>query len=195
MGRARTFEEEEALTAAMGVFWRQGYRATSVKDLEAATGLKPGSLYHAFGSKRDLFVRVLDRYIEGVIRTRVARYLEDEDGEPLERLREFITSAYAYVSPAKPSQACLLVNTAVELGTEDPEVHAQVIRGFRLVERGMERQIGRAQQAGELPAALDVKQAARQLAVTFQGILVTSRIQIRRSALDALTDQALGRLG
>ena len=63
MGRARAFDESDVLQGAMGVFWERGFRNTSVKDLERATGLNPGSLYHAYGSKHGLFVAVLDHYI------------------------------------------------------------------------------------------------------------------------------------
>lgn len=194
MGRARAFEEREALDAAMLVFWHQGYRATSMKDLEDATELKPGSLYHAFGNKRALFLRVIDHYIERVITARVHHYLEC-DGPPLEELREFITSAFAHVSKATPSPACLLLNTAVELGMEDVEVHSRVATGMRLVERGMQRQIQRAQALGQIAECVDPKAAARGLAVAFQGILVASRMTSRRASLMELTDQAMHQLG
>ncbi len=193
MGRTRAYDEEQALSAAMQLFWRQGYRATSIKDLEQATGLKPGSLYHAFGNKRALFLRVLDHYLALVIETRVVRYLEP-DGPPLASLRDFITSAYAHVGPGSPSMACLLINTAVELGTEDAEIHARVARGMKRVERGMARQLKRAQCAGEIASETDVPAAARHLAITFQGILVASRMTDRRAPLNALTDHAFAQL-
>lgn len=178
----------------MLVFWHQGYRATSVKDLEDATRLKPGSLYHAFGNKRALFLRVIDHYVDRVITARVRNYLES-DGPPLEELREFITSAFAHVSKGSPSPACLLLNTAVELGMEDPEVYSRVATGMRLVERGLERQIARARERREVAECVDPRAAARGLAVAFQGILVASRMTSRRTALLELTDQAMDQLG
>ena len=48
MGRTATFDRADAVRAARGVFWNQGYEATSIPDLEQATGLKRSSLYHAF---------------------------------------------------------------------------------------------------------------------------------------------------
>lgn len=193
MGRMRAFDEAEALDAATLVFWRQGFRSTSMKDLEDATQLNPGSLYHAFGNKRALFLRVIDHYIERIITARVQRYLED-DGPPRERLRRFITSAFDHLAKESPSSACLLLNTAVEMGMDDPEVHQRVLRGMRLVEHGMRRQIARAQAQGEVSAELDVKVAARGLAVAFQGILVASRVTNQRARLLELTDLALHQL-
>ena len=64
MGRKRTFNVEQALDAALSVFWRKGYEGTSYADLVAATGLERPSLYSAFGNKEALFLRALTRYTE-----------------------------------------------------------------------------------------------------------------------------------
>ncbi|MGO4430809.1 TetR/AcrR family transcriptional regulator, partial [Streptomyces sp. MCAF7] len=61
-GRPREFDIDDALSAAVAVFWAKGYEGTTMADLSAATGLKAGSIYAAFGSKADLFKRVLDHY-------------------------------------------------------------------------------------------------------------------------------------
>ncbi|KQQ87936.1 TetR/AcrR family transcriptional regulator [Massilia sp. Leaf139] len=59
MARPRNFSEDEVLVQAAAIFARLGYDATSIDDLLAATGLQRGSLYKAFGSKRNLFEKVL----------------------------------------------------------------------------------------------------------------------------------------
>ena len=63
MARPREFDESEVLDAAIAAFWRGGYAATSISDLQAATGLSRGSLYKAFGYKHGLFLAALDRYL------------------------------------------------------------------------------------------------------------------------------------
>lgn len=50
-----------AIDSAAAVFRRHGYSATSVEDIVQATGVHRGSLYATFGSKRELFLRVLER--------------------------------------------------------------------------------------------------------------------------------------
>jgi TetR/AcrR family transcriptional repressor of nem operon len=62
MARQREFNKEEVLEQAMMVFWVQGYEATSVRDLQAATGISSSSMYEAFGDKRRLFLATLARY-------------------------------------------------------------------------------------------------------------------------------------
>ena len=46
------------------IFWDKGYHATSISDLEEATGLNKRSLYNAFGDKEAIFDQVLSVYIE-----------------------------------------------------------------------------------------------------------------------------------
>lgn len=64
MGRPREFDEERVLTQARTLFAAQGYNGTSIDELVKSTGLLRGSLYKAFGSKRNIFALVL----EGAIR-------------------------------------------------------------------------------------------------------------------------------
>ncbi|WP_434054710.1 MAG: TetR/AcrR family transcriptional regulator [Roseibium sp.] len=62
MGRPRTFDSREALTAAMNVFWAKGYDGASLKDLTSAMGISGPSMYAAFGDKRELFLKTIDLY-------------------------------------------------------------------------------------------------------------------------------------
>lgn len=61
MARPRAFDEEVVIARAAKTFGRLGYNACSIDDLVEATALQRGSLYKAFGSKRGLFEKVLDR--------------------------------------------------------------------------------------------------------------------------------------
>jgi TetR/AcrR family transcriptional repressor of nem operon len=65
MARPRSFDEQDVIAKAADVFGRLGYAACSVDDLVAATSLQRGSLYKAFGSKRNLFEKVLQRAFAG----------------------------------------------------------------------------------------------------------------------------------
>ncbi len=59
MARPREFDEAQVLALARALFASQGYNGTSIDDLVRNTGLLRGSLYKAFGSKRNLFELVL----------------------------------------------------------------------------------------------------------------------------------------
>lgn len=63
MVRPRQFDPDTVAEALLDVFWSRGYARTSIGDLTAATGLLPGSLYAAYGSKEDMFRAATERYV------------------------------------------------------------------------------------------------------------------------------------
>jgi AcrR family transcriptional regulator len=62
VGRPREFDVEEALGAALKVFWRKGYDGASLSELTEAMGITRPSLYCAFGNKEELFRKAFDLY-------------------------------------------------------------------------------------------------------------------------------------
>src|SRR3954464_3875036 len=64
MGRHKQFVPEDVVDCVMDVFWNNGYAATSPRALASAAGIGVSSLYNAFGSKHELFLRVLRRYAD-----------------------------------------------------------------------------------------------------------------------------------
>src|ERR1700754_3435108 len=61
-GPAKGFDPDEALVAAMLVFWRHGYEGASMADLTQAMGIEKMSSYRAFGNKQELFRRTVERF-------------------------------------------------------------------------------------------------------------------------------------
>ena len=64
-GRPKTFEREEALEAAMLLFWERGFEQTSVDEVAGAMGIRTSSLYSSFGDKEALFLAAVDHYRTG----------------------------------------------------------------------------------------------------------------------------------
>ena len=63
-GRPREFDVDEAIATAMELFHQRGYDGVGVAELSKAIGITAPSLYSAFGSKRELFEQVLERYVQ-----------------------------------------------------------------------------------------------------------------------------------
>ena len=81
-GRPRAFDRDEALRAAMTVFWEKGYEGASLEELQSAMGaISPPSFYAAFGSKERLFFEVVDRFNSTI----GARPIEALEGRPTAR--------------------------------------------------------------------------------------------------------------
>jgi AcrR family transcriptional regulator len=120
MARPRTFDPDEVLNIALGVFWRKGYRGASLDDITAVSGLAKPSLYAAFGDKKALFLKVLNRYHAGIV-TRTERALA---GAPLARdaITNWLDSFVPYCSSKKGTRGCLSINTATDGGLDDDDL-------------------------------------------------------------------------
>src|SRR5688572_8958498 len=88
-GPAKSFDPQIALERARDLFWRRGYAATGITELEVALGIGRKSLYDTFGSKRELFLRALEHYADTVIK-RICDGLEDPRAAPLVNLERVL---------------------------------------------------------------------------------------------------------
>jgi AcrR family transcriptional regulator len=187
MARPRTFEEEQALEAAMRAFWRRGYEATSTQDLCAATGLGRSSVYNAFDSKRELFTRALRRYMDQM-NASLTELLES-DLPIREKVRTLLWSAVE--RPEGDPPGCLVVNTLVELGPRDPDLAEPARRHQEQRVALLRDAFAAAQAAGELPADRDPEALAQFLMATIGGMRVAGRGGADRASLEAIARTAL----
>ncbi|WP_198358785.1 TetR/AcrR family transcriptional regulator [Streptomyces fildesensis] len=193
MGRQQVWDRGEVLASAMGLFRRRGYLGASLRDLEEATGMHPGSLYRAFQSKEGLFSAALDAYNDQVVEGRVRVHLLDTQ-DPVAGIRSFFTSAFDANPGPEPDPGCLLTNTAVESYTV-PQASEGVRRGLETIESGFADALTRARAQQLLPAELDVEVSAVQLLTLYQGLLVLVRSGTAAAKLHAITDGALASIG
>ncbi|MFZ4895511.1 TetR/AcrR family transcriptional regulator [Plantibacter sp. Mn2098] len=132
MGRTQEFDTVQAVQSARDVFWDRGYEATSLADLEAATGVGRSSLYHAFDNKRGLFDAAVQDYLDTVIRPRLRVLAAAENGrEGLTAYFGGIAAVIASLPADSPRRGCLLLNSAAGLAGHD-EALRLVVDDYRL---------------------------------------------------------------
>mgnify|MGYP001814355711 CR=1 FL=1 len=117
-GRPRLFDEETALDDLTALFWRKGYSQTSVADLVEASGVHKPSLYRVFGSKVELFARILRRYMAA--RMEMFAALVDQSGPGIDGIHTFLSMIRDDVVSGTSRHGCLLVATSAELGGTTP---------------------------------------------------------------------------
>lgn len=193
MARPRKLETDELLDRCVPLFWQKGYEGTSMRDIEQHTGLTPGSLYHAFGNKRALFVATLERYVNTLIARRIRQHLI-EPVSALEGVKRFLTSLFAVSGHPMEKQACLLVKSAFELGDDPAEIGQAIRQGLLRVELGLQQAVMRAQQQGELPADLPAGKVARHLSILMPGLLMAHRNGATSRQLEDQVEWALSLL-
>lgn len=164
MVRPREFDEAEVLDQAVEVFWSRGYEGTSISDLEAATGLGRQSLYNAFGGKKELFARAVERY-----RTRADAHRRAIPEAGLAAVRSFFETSVEFLSTEGAGRGCFLGRVrldaaAVEVAGSSCDRSEGSIRSFLV------GHLVAAREAGELPPSVDPTVAAGLLSTLSRGI-------------------------
>jgi TetR/AcrR family transcriptional regulator, transcriptional repressor for nem operon len=191
MARPREFDETAVLDAAMDCFWRNGYEATSVRDLAARMGITGASLYNAFNDKRALFRRVVQHYAERSTRERIARL--EASFPPKQAIRAFLDEIVER-STGADRRGCLLVNTALEAAPDDPELRAEVAAHLAEIEAFFRRAVTAAQRDGSAPSDQPPSDLARLLLGVTLGLRVLARSTPERELLEGMTRPALALL-
>lgn len=175
----------------MEVFWSYGYHGTSLPDLLRATVLSRGSLYAAFGDKHGLFLRALDRYIDDAL-TRLDIEL-DPRKSALAGVRTCLAGYVDRTSGIAGKRGCLVVATAMELASHDPEVEQRILRFFRALETRLAEAMARAQASGELADGVEPKTATRLLMCLVEGMRVVGKTGSDRAMSQAVVQTLIDR--
>ena len=189
-GRPRAYQPEVALARALDVFWKEGFAATSLDDLSAATGMNRPSLYGAFGDKRELYIKSYESY-----RDRARQRMGEAFAADLP-LRDMLQKIYAialdmYLSGKDGPRGCFTVMTATSEAVFDPSIRALVMTGLVETDRFFARIFARAQERGELAASADPRVLALLASGTLHTIAVRARAQVPRAELDAIVNGAV----
>jgi TetR/AcrR family transcriptional repressor of nem operon len=187
MVRSRSFDEGLVLDAAMERFWKHGYVATSVRDLGEAMGLGAASLYNAFGDKRALFERCLDRYLDANMRARIARL---EATLPPRQAIEALLGEIVERS-MHDRLGCMLVNSALEVAPHDAAIAEVVAARLSELEAFFRRCVVAGQRDGSIDTERDASDLARLLLTTVIGLRVLARGRPERELLEGAVRQVL----
>lgn len=125
MPRPKAYDRDAVVRAARDLFWAQGYEATSLADLERATGLNRSSIYQEFGSKHGLFTHAVDNYLTEIAKPRLAGL----PGGGLAEVTAYFTSL-AQALRGAPRYGCLMVNAITERAGRDSDVDSAAA-GYR----------------------------------------------------------------
>lgn len=188
MARTARFDRQVALHRAVELFWSRGYYASSMKHIEEALDMRPGSLYATFGSKSGLFSEALDAYAARG-RDEFAQIV-DRAPSVIEGLQGYLqTLAYRCMSTAHaPVQACLLVKTLLEVNAEDAVLLAKAEALLAQIEARLHAALTRAKAAGELRADVDCRRLARLLQAQIMGLRAFATRDVPDAQIAALAD-------
>ena len=189
IGRPREFDRDAALEAAMLLFWRKGFAATSMNDLCDTMGVASPSLYAAFGSKEALYLEAIEHYIaiQGPpVWDRLAEGADARAG-----IENLLMAATESLPKSRTAPAgCMAALAAVS--DEWPAAIARAARKVRLEMLGRLRsRLETAVAKGELRASTDIDGLSRFYLSVFQGMAVQARDGATQAELKTVAAAAM----
>ncbi|TDV34908.1 TetR/AcrR family transcriptional regulator [Actinophytocola oryzae] len=189
-GRPRSFDPDTALRTALDLFWAQGYEGTSLNDLAKAMGIASASIYACFGSKEELFRKVMALYgrTSGDLPRRALRELPTARAAVHAMLR---ATAEVITGPDTPHY-CMLVLTAPTGAVENHSVREYLADRRRDQHTTIRDRLARGVADGDLtaaPATLDT--IARYYTTVVQGLSVQARDGATRAELETVITCAM----
>jgi TetR/AcrR family transcriptional repressor of nem operon len=169
--------KQRLLDTAQKLFYARSYEDVGVQEICREAGVKKGSFYHFFPSKRDLTLAILDeswkRYRETMLAQVFAR-----DIPPLKRIERLLDSQYRHHKAVKDETGqvlgCPYGNLAGEMSTQDEVIRERLKRIFRDLEAPIEQVLEEAMAAGDL-AELDSRATAGAMVAYLEGLTLMAK--------------------
>jgi TetR/AcrR family transcriptional repressor of nem operon len=173
-GRKKKFTEESVLQCAADLFMVKGFESTSTEDLLVAMKINKGSLYHTFGSKRKLFIKVLKFYSEKYVDGFARRLSESND--PIADIKSSFLDVARKGTQASFMQGCFLGNTMLEQASLDEELKTIAANTLKKLENIYYKHLKQAQEENQLKTKAQPRTLARHLTNLWNGINITARM-------------------
>jgi TetR/AcrR family transcriptional repressor of nem operon len=192
MGRKKSYDRDELVEKAMEIFRDHGFAGTSADMLAKGLGVNRFGLYSEFGSKQGVFDAALKRYNEVVVERNFGP-LESADAgvDEIRALLKFFGSAGE--GPAS-GRGCLLCNTAVEFGPEDPGGAGFVQRYFERLSNAFFTALRNAEYKGLLRDSIDPRTEADFFTSSVLGMFVMLRAKASPKTLKRAADAGIEHL-
>ncbi len=187
-GRPREFDADEALAAALRVFWMRGYEGASLTELTEAMGITRPSLYACYGNKESLFRKALDLYEHEKL-----AYMSAALDAPTARgvAERLLRGALEMQLNAADPKGCLGVISSVTCGAEAESIKAEVIARRASSDAALKARFERAKAEGDLPDGVEPQALARYMVAVIQGLCVQAGSGASADDLRSLVDTAM----
>ncbi|CAA6815773.1 MAG: Unknown protein [uncultured Sulfurovum sp.] len=169
-GRPKTFNEQEALTAAMHYFWDHGYDNTSLDNLLDTMQIKKSSFYATFKSKENIFSKSLVLYRELMLSQ--LNSLNQEIGPK----KTLLTLSNMIINELKESgkvKGCLLVNSGQECYKKYSQLSEQITLEFTFFQKLFTTLVQEGQNKNEILNPKSAQQISGRYMNTLNGLIVS----------------------
>lgn len=171
MARHKEYDRDNVLDKAVSLFWRKGYKASSVSDIVHATGLNTASMYKEFGDKDGLFEEALERYHQRRLSPILQILIDEPNIKGIKGYLEYIVNSAA----SEGYKGCLMVNSLAEKNVISGQASDQVGNFCARLERLLEEAFRNAQANGDVPMNKDPAVLASFVVCCMHGLVLYGR--------------------
>ncbi|WP_310831931.1 TetR/AcrR family transcriptional regulator [Paenibacillus pedocola] len=161
MARNKEFDTTQVLHKAMEIFGHYGYEGTSLQILLDGLGIARQSLYDTYGTKRELFIRAVNHYVNEKS-SAVVVYLQRHNS-----VKQAIASIFHEIvvtlKDEERRKECFILNSAIDQIPHDPEIASLFKTDKLLLEKAFYDALVRAQHEGEVDKDKDLYALAQYL--------------------------------
>lgn len=192
MPRVKLFDENEVLTKAMNLFWKQGYSATSVRDLVSHLGINRASLYDTFGDKEQLFKKSFELYRKTSMEGLTLFFQSQQNVR--DGFSKLFNIAIEEAILDKDRKGCFVVNITTELIPNDESLLKVLESNKRDIENLFYEYLKKGKENDQLKDSKDLKSISSLFYTLYSGIKVVSKIETNKKELTNSVNLALSLL-
>jgi len=189
MVRTREFDPDVALQKAMHVFWRRGYRHTSLMNLVEATGVGKKGLYTVFGNKYDLYIKAMEYY--KCMQAEELLYEIERKGSGYAQIEDLFNRALSFTQSELGDRGCLVCNAMAEFGDQEPEIWRAITTHIDRFRKAIRSALANSIKNKEIASSININRHANFLTSVLQSLMLMSRAGTDYSVMKDTVDLTL----
>ena len=184
LAKPTKFDRQEVINKATNLYWKKGFHATSMRNLQDEVDMRPGSIYAAFGSKDTLFKETLKNYTEmGIEQLLKCR---SENQSPIEALKAFVKIQVIDTPENAPNGMCMLTKTLTELTDDHQDLIEATKAHLQQIEWEFEKLIKEAQSLGEVDKNKEPQYLVSHIQIQIAGLRTYAKMNNDKSRLNTI---------
>jgi AcrR family transcriptional regulator len=189
IGRPREFDRDEAVERATQLFWRHGYEATTLADLQQAMGgITAPSFYAAFGSKEALFREAVERYKKK--QEPIGKALA-EGPTARSSIEAMLRASADSVGGRNNPRGCMIVLSGISCSPANKGVEDFLREQRALREKGIRQRLRKGIAEGDLPSSTDINGLVSFYISILDGLAMRAKDGASRKALGDIVKFAM----
>ena len=178
MPREKEYNEAEVIERAMGLFWKNGYRSTSLRMLSKEMGINQFSINASFGNKQNLFLESLKLY-----RSKLQELLKtfENSSNGIESIKKFFYQFAAFSNQDDYKRGCLMVNTMSEFGLDVDKQIGSVMSNY---EKQLRTLFKKNLELNTIKDSMTIKRQINYLVLAIGGLGLATKVQDKNAIED-----------